>query len=328
MQLVWDWRLARVYDDDGRIIDECIWGGVQSTSALVERLSLLMEGRMTPEARTLADRFPDAQTSPPVSFASWPELDDSSSALLQEASLKLAERGVAETAADPDRRLEYLSRALDEARVSQNSLESNLVEWVGLFLPTLNLDEHRPSIVSAIAASTNLQELSELLEVKSADVDVGTKEWSGLHSLAASAVDLITIVGKLEDSVSELSLAYLPSLSSLIGPLLAAKLCTTAHGRARLARLPASTIQVLGAEKAFFMHLRQGTNPPKHGHIFQHHWISRSPKWTRGPIARMLASKVAIAARVDHFGGEPWTSKQVAEVEKKVGEIRARRSRR
>jgi RNA processing factor Prp31 len=42
----------------------------------------------------------------------------------------------------------------------------------------------------------------------------------------------------------------------------------------------------------------------------------------------MLAAKVAIAVRVDHFGGEPWTSKQVAEVEKKVGEIRARRSRR
>ena len=103
MQLVWDWRLARVYDDDERIIDECIWDGVQSTSALVERLSLLMDGRMTPEARTLADRFPDAKTSQPLSFDSWPELDDTSSSLLHEASLKLAERGVSETAADPDR---------------------------------------------------------------------------------------------------------------------------------------------------------------------------------------------------------------------------------
>ncbi len=328
MQLVWDWRLACVYDEDGRVLDECIWGGVRTTSAAVERLTLLMNGRQTIEARTLAERFPDAMPTTPTSIDSWPELEEEEILLLQDASLKLAEQGVADAAADSDRRLEHLVGALDEARTSQNSLESHLVEWAGLFLPTLDLDKHRNSIASAVSNSSNLLELAADLDVAAAEVELGTEEWTGLHSLAASTVNMTDTVDSMEKSVRELTNTYLPSVSNLLGPLLAAKLCTAAHGRARLARLPASTIQVLGAEKAFFLHLRQGIDPPKHGHIFQHPWICRSPKWTRGRIARMLAAKVAIAARVDHFEGEPWTSKQVAEVEQKVGEIRARRNQR
>ena len=328
MQLVWDWRLACVYDEDERVLDECIWSGVRSTSAVVERLNLLMNGRQTIEARNLAERFPEAIPTTPTSIDSWPELDEGEIALLQDASLKLAEQGVADAAGDSDHRLEHLVRALDEARTSQNSLESHLVEWAGLFLPTLDLDLHRNSIASAVSNSSNLLELAAGLDVAAAEVELGPQEWKGLHSLASSTVNMTDTVDSMEKSVRELTNIHIPSVSNLLGPLLAAKLCTAAHGRARLARLPASTIQVLGAEKAFFLHLRQGIDPPKHGHIFQHPWICRSPKWTRGSIARMLAAKVAIAARVDHFGGEPWTSKQVAEIEQKVGAIRARRSQR
>ena len=133
---------------------------------------------------------------------------------------------------------------------------------------------------------------------------------------------------RMEDAIRVLASEHLPSLSKLLGPLLAARLCVSAHGRMRLARLPAGTVQILGAEKAFFSHLHNGTPPPKHGHIFMHPWISRSPWWIRGKVSRMLAAKVAIASRIDHFGGDPWTSKEVAEVEQKVGQIRARRSKR
>ena len=107
-----------------------------------------------------------------------------------------------------------------------------------------------------------------------------------------------------------------------VGPLLAARLCVEAHGRARLARLPSGTVQVLGAEKAFFSHLRSGTAPPKHGHIFMHPWISRSPRWIRGKIARMLASKISIAARLDAFEGTPMSQDDVDQIEAKVEAIR------
>ena len=287
-----------------------------------------MAGRMTTEARTLAERFPDASLASSTTVDSWPELESQETLLLQDASLKLAERSVADAASNPDTRLEHLVRATEEIRGTHNTLESSLVEWIGIFLPGLDLDQNRNAIVNAVSKSSDLLSVSEHLEVTAAEVEMGDKEWSSIQSLATSVANLAADVEKMDNSVREIANLHLPSLSLLLGPLLAAKLCITAHGRARLARLPAGTIQVLGAERALFMHLRQGTDPPKHGHIFQHSWICRSPKWTRGPIARMLAAKAAIAVRSDHFGGEPWTSKQVAQVEQKVGEIRARRSRR
>jgi len=65
--------------------------------------------------------------------------------------------------------------------------------------------------------------------------------------------------------------------------------------------MPASTIQVLGAEKALFKHLKnkKGIAPPKHGVIFQYPAISQSPKKVRGKIARALAAKLSIAAKAD-----------------------------
>jgi nucleolar protein 56 len=89
-----------------------------------------------------------------------------------------------------------------------------------------------------------------------------------------------------------------------------------------LARLPSGTVQILGAEKAFFHHLKTGAPSPKHGHIFMHPWISRSPRWVRGKIARMLAGKISIAAKIDAFEGEAWTEHDVVKVEERVEAIR------
>jgi nucleolar protein 56 len=89
----------------------------------------------------------------------------------------------------------------------------------------------------------------------------------------------------------------------------------------RLARLPSGTVQILGAEKAFFNHLKTGAPSPKHGHIFMHPWISRSPRWVRGKIARMLAGKISIAAKIDAFEGTPWTEDDVLPVERRVEEL-------
>ncbi|MCI4340676.1 MAG: ATP-binding protein, partial [Thermoplasmata archaeon] len=93
------------------------------------------------------------------------------------------------------------------------------------------------------------------------------------------------------------------NISALLGPLLAARMLAQAGGLDRLARLPASTIQVLGAEKAFFEHLRGRAPPPRHGLLFLHPSIQGAPRRLRGKLARALAGKVAIAARIDREGG-------------------------
>ncbi len=106
----------------------------------------------------------------------------------------------------------------------------------------------------------------------------------------------------LTHSVEAVSPQQTPNLCALLGPELAAHLVAQAGGLGRLARLPSSTVQVLGAERAFFEHLRGRAPPPRHGLLFTHPALQSAPRPERGKLARALAGKVAIAARLDLAG--------------------------
>jgi nucleolar protein 56 len=80
----------------------------------------------------------------------------------------------------------------------------------------------------------------------------------------------------------------------------------------------------LGAEKALFRSLKTKARPPKHGIIFQHPLIHDAKRWQRGKIARALAGKLSIAARVDAFGGKYAGDDLKADLEKRIEEIRER----
>jgi len=113
-----------------------------------------------------------------------------------------------------------------------------------------------------------------------------------------------------------------PNTSKLVGPLIGARLISLAGGLQKLAILPASTIQILGAERALFRFKKEGGKPPKHGVIFQHPLVNRSLKEERGKIARVLANKIAIAVRADVFTKKDLSKELKKELDKKVKMIR------
>ena len=91
-----------------------------------------------------------------------------------------------------------------------------------------------------------------------------------------------------------------PNLSEVAGYLIGAKLISIAGSLKNLVMMPASTVQLLGAEKALFRHMtNKKSRPPKHGIIFQHPTIHNAPYWQRGKLARALAGKIAIAVKTD-----------------------------
>jgi len=94
-----------------------------------------------------------------------------------------------------------------------------------------------------------------------------------------------------------------PNLSALCGSLLAAKLISKAGSLRKIAMMPASRLQVLGAEKALYRAVKTHARPPKHGLIFQHSYVNGAPRGLRGLRARHMAAKVVIAARADAFSG-------------------------
>ena len=93
-----------------------------------------------------------------------------------------------------------------------------------------------------------------------------------------------------------------PNLTAICGSLLGAKLVELAGGLKELINFPAGTVQLLGAEKALFRHIKKGNKPPKHGYIITHPLVANATN--KGKAARTLANKILISAKVDYFKGD------------------------
>lgn len=122
------------------------------------------------------------------------------------------------------------------------------------------------------------------------------------RQLAEAYRSIEAVRADLERAIEETIPRQCPNLAALLGPALAARMLAQAGGLDRMSRLPASTIQVLGAERAFFEHLRGRAPPPRHGLLFLHPRIQSAGRNERGRLARALAGKTAIAARLDRNG--------------------------
>jgi nucleolar protein 56 len=110
-----------------------------------------------------------------------------------------------------------------------------------------------------------------------------------------------------------------PNLATLVGDHVAARLIQKAGSLTSLAKCPASTIQILGAEKALFRALKGKTNTPKYGLIYHSPFIGRANAKNKGRISRYLANKCAMSVRIDAFLDEP-TNKYGEEMRKMVEE--------
>ncbi|KYK32029.1 MAG: hypothetical protein AYK22_00270 [Thermoplasmatales archaeon SG8-52-3] len=129
-------------------------------------------------------------------------------------------------------------------------------------------------------------------------------------------------IKSLEKQIEKDMLRISPNITSIIGPLIGARLISHSSGLIKLATLPGSTIQILGAEKALFRYKKEGGKPPKHGVIFQHSLINKAFREKRGKIARILASKIAIAAKADAFTKRDISIELKKDLNKRINEIK------
>jgi len=133
--------------------------------------------------------------------------------------------------------------------------------------------------------------------------------------------DIEGLKQELEDYIEQSCERIAPNLNELLGSSLAAKVIAHAGSLEKLAKMPSSTIQVLGAEKALFRHLKENGSPPKHGILFLHPYVNHTPKNKRGKIARFIANKTAIAARLDNYGGDFRGDKLKKEIKQKYEQL-------
>lgn len=256
-----------------------------------------------------------------------------------ETSLWATRRKVKKAVEKRDLFIAQAISALDDITKTINLFASRVREWYGLHFPELDnlVGEHEDymKVVSKVGGRESItrDSLLELgIDEKVTDKIVEAAKTSMGADLAefdlqairlvSDTLDLFEARRKLEKYIDEAMMEVAPNVRGLVGPLLGARLIALAGGLSRLATLPASTIQVLGAEKALFRALRTGGRPPKHGVIFQHLTLHRAPRWQRGKIARALAAKLAIAARVDAFTGEYKAEELKSQLEQRIQEIK------
>ncbi len=294
---------------DGRVVEERRFA--PDADGLAERLRERREGHLAPEEELLARdagptmigsrdrRFERLGVGAMTDRPARPELPTAPPVDLREMILAEADRAL-ERSWDPSVHLEEAVRAGEEIDRVRNLLGERLASWVGRDLAPAEGEEGAAPEIAAPGVDPSLLEARQRL----------TSSYEELGDLRRS----------LDAALEAASSRTMPNLSALLGPSLAARLVAQAGGLDRLARLPASTVQVLGAEKAFFDHLRRGTRPPRHGLLFLHPTIHVAGRKARGRLARALAGKAAIAARLD-LAGRPVAPELLEQFERRAREI-------
>lgn len=136
---------------------------------------------------------------------------------------------------------------------------------------------------------------------RSMGTDISLIDITNIDLFAARVVSLMKYRTKLFNYLSAKMSACAPNLSALIGEQVGARLIAHAGSLTSLAKYPASTVQILGAEKALFRALKTKGPTPKYGLIFHSSFIARAKQSNKGRISRYLANKCSLASRIDCF---------------------------
>lgn len=233
--------------------------------------------------------------------------------------------------------------ALDDLDRIINLLMSHIREWYGIHFPELdrNLDKHETYARLIVQLGSRdkftLENLKEdIPEAKAEQIakasetsmgaDIAESDLAEIQALCKNVLNLYDLRQNMEKYLDDTMEEVAPNIKAMVGSLLGARLIAIAGGLTNVAKMPASTIQVLGAEKALFRSLKTGTLPPKHGIIFQHTYLHDAKRWQRGKIARALAGKLAIAARTDAYGHRDISESLKTKLDMRIAEIREKYS--
>jgi nucleolar protein 56 len=206
--------------------------------------------------------------------------------MLHELNIRLVKEQMALTVT-PDRRIIAAVEAIDDLNETGNVLSERLREWYIMNFQDTNLkgEELARKIIGMDEPG------------KSADLKI-------MQSFSSSLLASYETRNRIEEYLKENMPLLAPNLTNISGHILGARLLSIAGSLEKLASMPSSTIQVIGANNALFKHLKGKATSPKHGVIFRHPYINTAPKWQRGKIARVLSSKISLAARYDFYSGE------------------------
>ena len=304
----------------------------KDSAQIANRLEMIRKGEILEEEQNLAGSAKQVTDRRLAEFGKKVKFDSSfikpedygfTLEIYREATIALAKMAV-KSSVGPDVHLGQAVRAYSDLVFTNNMLSERLREWYGLHFPELE------NVVTGAAYSKLISEdgsrdavLAKLaLKMDSIGSDVEPMDLESIRLLAKVLHESQSSRDDIENYIDLRMRQVAPNICALAGPVIGARLIMHAGSLQRLASMPAGTIQLLGAEKAMFRHLKEGSKPPKHGILFTHPMVRNSPGWQRGAISRALAAKLCLAARADAYTRNDISGLLKTQIEKRVAEIK------
>ena len=235
-----------------------------------------------------------------------------------EKNLALTKKGIKASVSEDLLIIQAIANVNELDKVN-NILIKRLREWFSLYLPEFeNVMNNQEKFVEMVISESKEDLMKELKLKETMGADLKKEDVNEMLILAKQIRELQGLRKKHETYLEGVMKKFCPNLLELAGATIGAKLIELGRSLKRLALLPSSTIQLLGAEKALFRHIKTGSRSPKYGVIINHPLIQRSERRKKGRAARMLADKLSLCTRLDFFKGEFKAKEYRKELEKKL----------
>ncbi len=250
--------------------------------------------------------------------------------------LERAKEGLTEAYSSSDHSISQAINAYKEIEKMKGLVFERLEEWYSIYFPEIRIGSHEAysRIIMSIGKRSDASEqlLTDLIGDKGKKVyeamqssyakrDMEEKEYKAVKELAGMELQLDDIEAKLDSYLENEVKRTMPNIAYLIDYRIAAELLGKAGSLQRLATMPSGTVQLLGAEKALFKHIKFGSKPPKYGVLFKLSAVTNAARGKRGRIARAYATKICIAARADAFSKRFIADKLKEQLDKTVEAI-------
>lgn len=221
---------------------------------------------------------------------------------------KLALLKMKKESSSEDKHLIQAINSIDELDESISKLIERIREWYALYFPEMDNIKNNETYIKLISENKTSENIVKakpdafLINIDEFEEDnINPEDLEIMNNFAKSIYELQKTRKDTEDYIEAKMDSIAPNLKALVGASLGAKLISHSGGIKRLSTYPSSTVQIMGAEKALFRHLKSGDRPPKYGLIYQHPQVRGAKWWNRGKIARMLASRISLAVRKDVY---------------------------
>ncbi len=244
--------------------------------------------------------------------------DPQNYAKFSQENIKLTKQGLKDAVNEDQLIIQTISNITELERVC-NILSKRLREWYSLYLPEFSENMQSHEKFAEMLISQSKEALMKEVHVKTTmGADLDKHHVDEMLLLGKEVLNLYKLREKHEAYLEKVMKSYCPNLLELAGVTIGGKLLELGKSLKRLALLPSSTVQLLGAEKALFRHLKTRSKSPKYGVIFQHPFIQKAKRQNRGKMARSLADKLSLCCRLDFFKGEFKAKEYKKELEEKL----------